>query len=145
MHSKTLPVKLMDIQSTVSGIVEDAISTIARKHEYTRFVKLNYRDAEMSPAAVPAILAYKAGDLIANLVSIIDEIPAGRDLSTSSLELVLQQYDITCYPPTLLSAHCFIGNTYYDLTHLCKKLYVLEYISLPFWPFWLFIWGILRA
>ena len=90
-----MTVKLMNLQSTVSGIVEDAMSTIARKHEYTRFVKLNYRDAEMSPAAVPAILAYKAGDLIANLVSIIDEIPAGRDLSTSSLELVLQQYEIT--------------------------------------------------
>lgn len=45
----------------------------------------------MSPAAVPAILAYKAGDLIANLVSIIDEIPAGRDLSTSSLEFVLKR------------------------------------------------------
>ena len=72
--------------------MEDAIATIARKHEYTRFVKLSYQDAEMSPAAVPALLAYKGGDLIANLVSIIDEIPEGRDLSTSSLEMVLQQY-----------------------------------------------------
>ena len=52
---------------------------------------MNYRDAEMTPAAVPAILAYKTGDLIANLVSIIDEIPDGRDLSTSSLEFVLRQ------------------------------------------------------
>ena len=80
-----------EVQSTVSGIVEDAMSTIARKHEYTRFIKMNYRDAEMTPAAVPAILAYRTGDLIANLVSVIDEIPDGRDLSTSSLEFVLRQ------------------------------------------------------
>lgn len=42
--------------------------------------------------AVPAILAYKSGDLFANIVSVVDEIPNGRDLSTSSLETVLQQY-----------------------------------------------------
>ena len=83
--------KTKSSQSTVSGVVEDAVSTIARKHEFTRFVKMNYRDAEMTPAAVPAILAYRAGDLVANLVSVIDEIPAGRDLSISSLELVLKQ------------------------------------------------------
>ena len=45
----------------------------------------------MDPIAAPAILAYKAGDLIANLVSVIDEIPAGRDLSASSLEALLKQ------------------------------------------------------
>jgi hypothetical protein len=48
----------------------------------------------MDPAGVPAILAYKAGELFANLVSVIDELPAGRDLSTSSLEFVLRQYVI---------------------------------------------------
>ena len=83
--------RLKSRQSLVSGVVEDALSTLARKHEFTRFVKLNYQDAEMIPIAVPAILAYKAGDLIANLVSVVDEIPPGRNLSTSSLELVLKQ------------------------------------------------------
>ena len=45
----------------------------------------------MNPVAIPAILAYKAGELIANLVSVVDEIPPGRNMSTSSLELVLKQ------------------------------------------------------
>ena len=55
-------------------------------------MKLHYLDAEMDETSVPAILAYKGGDLFANLVSVIDEIPAGRDLSVSSLESVLQSY-----------------------------------------------------
>lgn len=45
----------------------------------------------MHAAGVPAILAYKNGELFANLVSVVDEIPDGRDLSTRSLEAVLQQ------------------------------------------------------
>ena len=81
---------------------------------------MSYLDAEMSPAAVPAVLAYKAGDLIANLVSVVDELPPGRDLSTSSLELVLKRYvlqftavawsadmieDTTCYKTRTIFAH----------------------------------------
>ena len=45
----------------------------------------------MDPVSVPAVLAYKNGDLIANLVSVIDEVPAGRDVSARSLESVLLQ------------------------------------------------------
>ena len=75
--------------------MEDALSNLARRWAYTRFVKLSYLDAEMDPAGVPAILAYKAGNLIANLVSVVDEIPSGRDMSTSSLEYVLKRYDGT--------------------------------------------------
>lgn len=78
--------------------MEDALSNLARRYAYTRFVKLSYRDAEMEPAGVPAILAYKAGNLIANLVSIVDEIPQGRDMSISSLEYVLKRSDITFNP-----------------------------------------------
>ena len=45
----------------------------------------------MDAVAVPAILAYKAGDLIANLVDLIELIPVSRNLSASSLEVVLKQ------------------------------------------------------
>ena len=81
----------LSIQSTVSGIVEDALGDLARKHELTRFVKLPYQEAEMAVEAVPAILAYRGGDMLANLVSVIDEIPAGRDMSSASLESLLRQ------------------------------------------------------
>ena len=88
-------------QSTVSAIVEEALSNLARKHETTRFVKLVYQEAEMDMAAVPAILAYKGSELIANLVSLIDEIPAGRDMGASSLEWLLQRY-------VLILSHLYI-------------------------------------
>ncbi|KAI9655189.1 MAG: hypothetical protein M1829_000685 [Trizodia sp. TS-e1964] len=80
-----------DDESDISGLVEDSLTTIARKHSTTRFVKLHYLEAEMDVVAVPAILAYKGGELFANLVSIIDEIPPERNLSCSSLEWVLKQ------------------------------------------------------
>lgn len=72
-------------------MVENALSNLARKHDFTRFVKLSYQEAEMDPVGAPAILAYQAGELVANLVSVVDELPTGRDLSVSSLENVLQR------------------------------------------------------
>lgn len=53
---------------------------------------LHYLDAEMDEIAVPGILAYKGGDCFANLVSIVDEIPDGKDFSAAVLEGMLQQY-----------------------------------------------------
>ena len=64
---------------------------LARKHITTHFVKLHQLDAEMDDIAVPGILAYKGGDCFANLVSITNELPAGREMGLSSLETVLQQ------------------------------------------------------
>jgi hypothetical protein len=52
---------------------------------------MHYEDAEMDPVAVPAILAYKAGELTANLVDLVEKVPAGRNLSASSLEQVLRE------------------------------------------------------
>ena len=52
---------------------------------------MSHQDAEMDAVAVPAILAYKAGELIANLVDLVELIPAGRNLSASTLEVVLKQ------------------------------------------------------
>ena len=85
------PLLTMVHQSTISGMFEDALVQIARKHEFTRFIKLSYLDAEMDPISVPAVLAYKAGDLIANLVSIVDEMPIDATINASNLEHVLQR------------------------------------------------------
>lgn len=57
----------------------------------TRFVKLHFLDAEMDEIAAPGILAYRGGDCFANLVSLISEIPAGRDINSTTLEGVLQE------------------------------------------------------
>ena len=53
----------------------------------------------MDPIAIPAILAYKDGDLIANLVSLVDELPPATSLRKSSLEALLQKSD-NHYTPT---------------------------------------------
>lgn len=45
----------------------------------------------MERIAAPGILAYKAGDCFANLVSFIAEMPAGRDISSATVEGVLQE------------------------------------------------------
>lgn len=72
-------------------MVEDALQILARKHNTTRFVKLHQLDAEMEDIAVPGILAYKGGDCFANLVSIMSELPAGREMNSSTLEGILQR------------------------------------------------------
>jgi len=78
-------------QSEVSQLVEDCLTPLARKYVNTRFVKLHYRDAEMEPAGVPALLAYRAGDKFAGLVPVVDEIPDDADLSSRTLERVMQR------------------------------------------------------
>lgn len=71
--------------------MEDALQILARKHATIRFVKLHQLDAEMDEIAVPGILAYKGGDCFANLVSIMSELPAGREMNSSTLEGILQR------------------------------------------------------
>ena len=46
----------------------------------------------MDEIAAPGILAYKAGECFVNLVSLINEIPAGRDINSTTIENLLQQY-----------------------------------------------------
>ena len=72
--------------------MEDALDRIAQKYNTTRFVKLHQVEAEMDEIAVPGILAYQGGECFANLVSLMNEMPAGRDLNQSNLEWLLQQY-----------------------------------------------------
>jgi len=72
-------------------LVEDCLAVLARKYLSTRVVKLHYTDAEMEPAGVPAILAYRAGDKFAGLVPVVDAIPDDADLSPSTLERVMQR------------------------------------------------------
>ncbi|KAI9796094.1 MAG: hypothetical protein M1833_006516 [Piccolia ochrophora] len=83
---------LTSTQSDISSEVEACLAKLARIHETTRFVKLHYEEAEMDVASTPAVLAYKAGDLFANLVAFIDEIPPDQSMTTSSVESVLRVY-----------------------------------------------------
>ena len=75
----------------MSTSIENCIRTIAQKHLDVRFVKLHYEDAEMEPAGVPALLAYRGGDMFSRLVPIIQEIPDDAELSANVLESVLRR------------------------------------------------------
>lgn len=87
-------VYIYDDMSHVSQMIEDCVRTLAQKHSSVRFVRLHYQDAEMEPAGVPALLAYRGGDKFAGLVPIMEEMPDDADLSSLTLEVVLQKHQI---------------------------------------------------
>lgn len=72
--------------------MEECLRKLANHFPAARFVKLGVEDAEMEPAGVPALIAYRGGDKFAALVPILDEIPEDADLSASTLEVLLKRY-----------------------------------------------------
>jgi hypothetical protein len=79
------------LQSEVSQLIESCVSTLARTRPSTRFIKLHFAEAEMEPAGVPAIIAYRGGEKFAGLIPVLDEIPDDDDLSPESLEAALKR------------------------------------------------------
>ena len=64
----------------------------------------------MDEIAAPGILAYKAGECFVNLVSLISEIPAGRDINSTTLENLLQQYvAVSISPLTMFTTDIMLG------------------------------------
>ncbi len=63
----TVVVCIYDPESIASIEVEDVLGTIAYKHTTTRFVKLHQEIAEMTHVAIPALLAYRGGDVFATI------------------------------------------------------------------------------
>ncbi|KAH8696220.1 thioredoxin-like protein [Talaromyces proteolyticus] len=78
-------------ESAVSSQVEDAIAALARRQTTTRFIKLHHEIAEMNNIDAPALLAYKAGDVISTIVDIQRQIPGGSDITSTSIENLLKQ------------------------------------------------------
>ncbi|KIY03740.1 uncharacterized protein Z520_00431 [Fonsecaea multimorphosa CBS 102226] len=60
-------VMIYDPSSSASAAVEDELSMLAYKHNTTRFIRLHHEIAEMETVEIPAILAYKAGDVFATI------------------------------------------------------------------------------
>lgn len=65
---------------------------VARSHSSVRFVKLHYEEAQMEPAGVPALLAYRAGEKFAGLVPVLDEMGDDDDLSAEAVRDALRRY-----------------------------------------------------
>ncbi len=60
-------VLVYDSEISRSRDVEDELGMLAYKYSTTRFVKLHQDIAEMETVEVPAVLAYRAGDVIATI------------------------------------------------------------------------------
>ena len=63
----------------------------------------------MDEIAAPGILAYKAGECFVNLVSLINEIPAGRDINSTTIEILLQQYAMSLSPLSRFTTDIWLG------------------------------------
>ncbi|KAF2011348.1 thioredoxin-like protein [Aaosphaeria arxii CBS 175.79] len=87
----TVVVFIYDDLSDISIEVERCMREVAQRNELVRFVKLHYEDAEIEGAGVPAVLAYRDGESVAQLVPIIDELADDSDLSAVALETVFRQ------------------------------------------------------
>jgi len=92
--STVVVVFISDSQSEISHMVEECVREIAKSCTSTRFVQLDYEEAEMEVAGVPAILAYRGGDKFAGLVPVVDEIPEDQELSAKSLAMVLEKHQV---------------------------------------------------
>ena len=60
-------VMISDPESEQSIAVEDELGILAYRHFKTRFVKLDHNIAEMESVEVPAVLAYRRGDVFATV------------------------------------------------------------------------------
>ncbi|EGP90343.1 unnamed protein product [Zymoseptoria tritici ST99CH_1A5] len=87
-------VYIYDEYSHISQLFENCLRNLATKHPRTRFVKLHYDDAEMEPAGVPAIIAYRGGDKFAGLVPLMAELPDDAELDATTVESVLKRHQI---------------------------------------------------
>jgi len=99
-------------------MIEDCVRTLARKHNNVRFVRLHYQDAEMEPAGVPALIAYRGGDKFAGLVPIMEEMPDDAELSSLTLEAVMMRYVLRIF---YLSIEV-MANMYDADTRSCRRI-----------------------
>jgi hypothetical protein len=91
LHYLIKKLVLMKLQSEVSEITEQCVWDLAKAYPSVRVVKLHYKEAQMEPAGVPAILAYRAGEKFAGLIPVLDEIPEEEELSTETLAAALRR------------------------------------------------------
>src|ERR1700760_3453870 len=76
-------------------MTEECVWDLAKAFPAARFVKLNFEEAQMEPAGVPAILAYRGGEKFAGLIPVLDEIPEDDELSPETLAEALRRF-VSC-------------------------------------------------
>ena len=70
-------------------------SKLARRYPTTHFLRLSSHYAEDMPSsAFPAVLAYRRGELISNLVHFVEELEPGSEITIPTVESFLIKYSI---------------------------------------------------
>ncbi|KAI9139780.1 thioredoxin-like protein [Paraphysoderma sedebokerense] len=75
-HPDTLVlIHLYDPNNSSCRLLNRHLTTLSHKYGYTKFLRILYSDADpdFDVVALPTILGYKSGDLMVNLVRIVDE------------------------------------------------------------------------
>ena len=72
-----------------SDEIAETLALVARRYPGQKFVSLDCAEAEMDAVVCPALLHYAEGELVNDLMRIIDEIPTGDKVDRASLERVL--------------------------------------------------------
>jgi Phosducin len=68
-------------------------SKLARQYPTTHFLRLSAQYAEDMPSsALPAVLAYRRGELISNLVHFAEELDPGSEITIPTVEAFLIRY-----------------------------------------------------
>lgn len=78
----------------MSLAIEECLRSVAKTHPRTKFIRLHYTEAEMAPAGVPALIAYRGGDKFVGLVPLMYELPDDADLDATTLASVLARHQI---------------------------------------------------
>ncbi|QSL64874.1 hypothetical protein MERGE_002178 [Pneumocystis wakefieldiae] len=72
-----------------STIIKDCFYDIRIRYISIEFGKIFHEKIEMDSAAVPAILGYQDGELVINMIRVIDEISPTKDIVADDLEQIL--------------------------------------------------------
>ncbi|RHZ76499.1 hypothetical protein Glove_197g48 [Diversispora epigaea] len=74
-------------------LLNECLTQLAKKFVYAKFIRILAHDLDFDPIGLPALLVYKNGDLIANLVKITDEI-GENNFDSKIVENVLIRYGV---------------------------------------------------
>lgn len=75
--------------STESQEFLNTLPFLARKYAGLKFITLPHLEADMDEVACPAFLVYDHGNLIVNLMRVVDELQSGEEVSRRTIEDVL--------------------------------------------------------
>ncbi|KAI9733350.1 MAG: hypothetical protein M1834_003434 [Cirrosporium novae-zelandiae] len=98
VHKDTIVVVMIyDDESEGSAKLTRTLTNLAMSHPTTHFIRLHHEEAELDPAVVPGVLAYRGGDIFANLVPFVESLKHQKHTRLDDIDAVdecLQRHNI---------------------------------------------------